>query len=80
MRIKTGTCISIALLGAFLLTGCDLDNLNPKQTSTVCKALIGPIKYNTYNKLSQRYAAMLLASDLQQRNLVGQYLKCPQYR
>jgi len=63
-----------------LLSGCELDNLTPVQRNTLCSVLIGPISYNTYNKLSQRYAAILLASDLKQRNQVGVYLHCPKYK
>jgi hypothetical protein len=42
--------------------------------------LVGPIHYNTFNKLSRRYAADLLAMDIHQRNAIGQRLGCPQYR
>ena len=63
-----------------LVSGCELDNLTPAQTNTVCRALIGPISYNSTNKLSRRYAAILLAADLKQRNQVGVYLRCPQYK
>ena len=64
----------------FLVSGCELDNLTPVQKNTVCYALVNPIKYNTYNKNSARYAAWLLAADLKQRNQVGIYLHCPQYK
>lgn len=72
--------VILALLGLILLTGCDPQDLSPGQTSAVCKALIGPIRYNTYDPNSQRYAAILLAMDLKQRNQVGYWLHCPQYK
>jgi len=52
-----------------------LDQIKP-----ICAALIGPIKYNSTNKVSVRYAGHTLALDLKQRNQVGQYLHCPAYR
>lgn len=52
-----------------------LDQIKP-----VCTALIGPIKYNTYNSKSHRFAGDQLATDLAARNRVGQYLGCPAYR
>lgn len=76
MRVS---CTIIPLLGAFLLTGCVTDGLSPTQLKPICAALVGPIKYNTFNKASQRYAAALLAMDLHQRNAIGQQLGCPQY-
>jgi hypothetical protein len=63
-----------------LLAGCVTDGLSPTQLKPICAALIGPIKYNTFNKESKRYAAQLLAMDIHQRNAVGQQLGCPQYK
>lgn len=64
------------LLGGCLTTG----TLSPTQLRPICSALVGPIHYNTFNKLSRRYAADLLAMDIHQRNAIGQRLGCPQYR
>lgn len=68
--------------GAILaLSGCaggvkpSLDQIKP-----VCDALIGPIKYNSTVKTSQRYAGPQLAPDLKSRNQVGLWLGCPAYR
>ena len=46
----------------------------------ICDALIGPIRYNSTVKTSQRYAGPALVGDLKQRNQVGQRLDCPAYR
>ena len=63
------------------LAGCVTDGLMPLTTLTpICSALVGPIKYNTFKKLSLRYAGRVLAGDLHQRNEIGQRLGCPQYR
>lgn len=70
----------IVLLSMVLLTGCVTDGLGPRQLKPICAALVGPIKYNTFNKASRRYAADLLAMDIHQRNSIGQQLGCPQYR
>ena len=67
-------------LVAILLAGCGPNDLTPAQTTAICHALIGPIHYNTYNPKSGRYSGHVLALDLHQRNLVGQYLHCPAYR
>ncbi len=67
------------LLTSLLLAGCVTDGLSPTQLRPICAALVGPIKYNTFNKQSQRYAAQLLAMDLHQRNDIGRQLGCPQY-
>lgn len=69
-----------AFLALTLLSGCVTDGLGPRQLKPICAALVGPIKYNTFNKASRRYAADLLAMDIHQRNSIGQQLGCPQYR
>lgn len=69
---------AIVLIPLFL-AGCVTDGLSPTQMRPICAALIGPIKYNTFNAKSRRYAADLLAMDIHQRNAVGQQLGCPQY-
>ena len=65
---------------AVLLAACDPSQLTPAQTKDICRAILGPIFYNTYNPKSGRYAGHILALDLKQRNQVGQYLRCPAYR
>lgn len=68
------TICAAALLAGF--AGCTPQDLSPAQTKTICRALVGPIKYNTYNTASQRYAAILLALDLKQRNQIWTALHC----
>jgi hypothetical protein len=67
---------------AVLLAGCQTTtpNLRTSDKSAICRALIGPIRYNSLDKDSKRFAAALLALDLKQRNQVGQGLRCPAYR
>jgi hypothetical protein len=70
-----------ALSAALLLGACDLKSrLPPSAIAPICKALVGPIKYTSTNKMSQRYAAYLLSLDLKQRNQIGVELGCPQYK
>jgi hypothetical protein len=79
--------VGIALvLVAVLLGGCVTTRDDGKAIiramgkGAVCAALVGPIKYNTENKASKRYAAELLALDLATRNKIGESLNCPKYR
>lgn len=72
--------IAPLLLVVSLLTGCSKDDLPPSSIAPICDALVGPIKYNSTNKMSQRYAAALLAMDLKQRNQIGRELGCPKYK
>lgn len=66
---------------AVLLGGCPgADQLPPSAIAPICKALIGPIKYNSQSPMSKRFAAALLAMDLKQRNQVGRNLGCPLYK
>jgi hypothetical protein len=66
---------------AVLLGGCPNDApLPPSTIAPICKALIGPITYNSTKVMSKRYAAALLAMDLKQRNQVGRNLGCPLYK
>lgn len=65
---------------AVLLAGCTEDDLPPSAIAPICKALVGPIKYNTKDVMSQRYAAYLLSLDLHQRNEIGRKLKCPKFK
>jgi hypothetical protein len=70
----------IALLAlASVLAGC-VPQLPPSAIAPICKALVGPLRYNTYNKMSQRYAGYLLSLDLKQRNQIGRSLGCPLYK
>lgn len=73
MRILA--CLSIL----FFLTGCGLDDIPPSSIPVICKALVGPIKYNSTNVMSQRYAAYLLSLDLHQRNEIGRKIGCPAF-
>jgi hypothetical protein len=68
-----------ALIIGFVLSGCDVKDLPPSSIAPICAALVGPIHYNTRNKMSQRYAAYLLALDIHQRNEIGRELNCPKY-
>lgn len=72
----------LALVALLLLTGCNTakEQLTGASRTAVCKALIGPIKYNSQKVDSQRFAAAKLAPDLATRNRVGQELGCPQYK
>lgn len=70
----------ILCLIAVLLAGCETDGVGPSSLKPVCAALIGPIKYNTFNKASQRYAAKVLAVDLSKRNQVGRRLGCQKFK
>jgi hypothetical protein len=64
----------------FLCTACATLGVSPTSLDPTCTALVGPIKYNTFVKTSQRYAGPALAPDLKARNQVGQYLGCPLYK
>jgi hypothetical protein len=73
--------IGVALTITLGLAGCGPgDELPPSTIAPICSALIGPIKYNTTNKMSKRFAAALLAMDLKQRNQVGRNIGCPLYK
>jgi len=58
------------------LASCDPADLTPTQTRTICRAMVGPIQYNTFDAKSRRYAAVLLALDLNQRNQIYTRLHC----
>lgn len=70
------------ILLALLVSGCQhtAPNLRTSEKSAICRALIGPIRYNSLDEKSKRFAAALLALDLKQRNQVGEGLRCPAYR
>ena len=52
----------------------------PSDKNAVCKALKDPIRYNSQNPKSARFAGAALALDLKQRNEIGRQLNCPQFR
>lgn len=71
------------IIGVLVLGGCtegSLTKFKPTSTSPICKAVIGPIKYNSQKPASRRFAGPALAPDLKQRNQVGQQLGCPAYK
>lgn len=73
--------IFLVLTLALALGGCDPQQaLGPAGFTAICTALVGPIKYNTYNHKSGRFAGPILGMDLKQRNQIGRRLGCPQYR
>ena len=73
----------IALLLALTLTlpllaACDpADNLDQATIKTICKALVGSIRYNSTSNKHFRYAGKVLVLDLKQRNQVWDGLHCP---
>jgi hypothetical protein len=78
MRYKSITfCI---IFCAFTVAGCTPEDLTAVQRQTICNALVGPIRYNTYDPKSGRYSGHILALDLKVRNQVGQALRCPLYK
>ena len=68
------------LITALTLAGCDAADIPPSAIPPICKALVGPINYNSSDAMSQRYAAYLLALDLHQRNEIGRKLGCPAFK
>lgn len=72
--------ILIAFILILMLGGCAGGPKPAKTLAPTCAALIGPIHYNSHVPKSRRYAGPDLAPDLKERNQVGQYLGCPQYR
>ena len=76
-RLELAAAFATALS---VLTACAGGPRPVKSLTPVCTALIGPIKYNTFNPKSGRYAGKQLAPDLHERNTVGRNLDCPQYR
>lgn len=70
-----GMSICAAAL-AIGLASCDPADLTPVQTRTICRAMVGSIRYNTFDAQSKRYAAVLLALDLNQRNQIYTRLHC----
>jgi len=79
-HIHPAVTIILLLLGSMWLAGCDASDLPPAAIAPICKALVGPIKYNTTDVMSQRYAAYLLSLDLHERNQIGLKLGCPQFK
>ena len=73
--------ISIGFILGFLsLASCTPEDLTPVQRNTICTALVGPIRYNTYDPKSGRYSGHVLALDLKVRNQIGEALRCPLYK
>ena len=70
----------VLVILALILGGCDPEGLPPNSRTAICTAVVGPIRYNSTDKHSGRYAAWLLVPDLKQRNQIGRRLGCPQYR
>ena len=68
------------IIGCLALAACTPEDLTPVQRNTICRALVGPIRYNTYDPKSGRYSGHVLALDLKVRNQIGQALRCPLYR
>jgi len=71
---------AVVILGFLSLVACQPQDLTKAQTRAICHAMVGPIRYNTYDKASQRYAAQLLALDLKQRNQIYTALRCGKQR
>jgi hypothetical protein len=69
------TIMGLVLAGCVTTGGPTSTNISP-----VCRALIGPIRYNSTNHGSRRFAGDLLSYDLAERNQVGRSLHCPAYR
>lgn len=61
---------------ALTVAACDPDQLNQADLTVVCHALIKPIRYNTYQATSGRFAGKTLALDLKQRNEIYVKLDC----
>ena len=75
--------IAVLLLIAFAAAGCVTNGTTgyrPSDKNAVCKALNGPIKYNSTRPQSARFAGAVLALDLKERNEIGRQLNCPQFR
>ena len=72
--------IGMIFLTCFMVSGCDVADIPPSAIPPICRALVGPIKYNSTNIMSQRYAAYLLTLDLHARNQIGRKLGCPQFK
>ena len=71
---------AVCLMGFDGPAGCQTTSgLGPTEVKPICDALIGPIRYNTYQIKSGRYAGQVLALDLKQRNQVGERLGCTGY-
>ena len=65
---------------ALLLGGCVTTGLSPDSTKPICDALYAPLRYNSTNKESFRYAGKTLVIDLKQRNDIGRRLNCAAFQ
>ena len=72
--------LTLVFAALLVLTGCNVADIPPSAIPPICRALVGPIKYNSTNAMSQRYAAYLLSLDLHQRNEIGRKLGCPAFK
>lgn len=76
--MKRIAILLVLTLSLPLLTACDpAEGLDEATIKTICKALIGPIRYNSSKPQSFRYAGKTLVLDLKQRNQVWTGLHCP---
>ena len=69
--------LAVLLVAGAMLAGCDTSDIPSAQIPDICRAMIGPIRYNSTDKTSKRYAAYLLAMTLAERNRVYIALHCP---
>ena len=74
---KVSFFVPLCMLG--ILAACTPEDLTPVQRNTICNALVGPIRYNTFDPKSGRYSGHVLALDLKVRNQIGEALRCPLY-
>lgn len=54
--------------------------MSPRSLKPICAALVGPIRFNSYDPKSSVYAGPRLKPQLDLRNRVGVNLHCPAYR
>ena len=69
--------LAVLLVTGVMLAGCNVSDIPSAQIPDICRAMIGPIHYNSTNPHSKRYAAYLLKMDLAERNRVYIALHCP---
>ena len=66
--------LTVLLVLAFMLPACT--EPDAASIATICKALVGPIRYNSKESTSVYYAGKKLVITLKQRNAVWIGLKC----
>ncbi len=74
MRKSVLVLTGVLVAGALSLAACD--DVDTATLKTICKALIGPIKYNSQDKASLYFAGRKLVFTLKQRNQVWDGLNC----